>query len=442
MRSLRVHYIDYSRLNLPTQHLPLRSHEGPCFLSMGMKCVPCLGQERSSFPLAFLLCLCYKKHMLKMFTYRLFPTKKQEKKLSETLEECRWLYNHLLEIRKTAYERDGISLTCFQQQYTFPVLKQERPFLNGVHSQILQNVAVRVDLAFKAFFRRLREHAEEPGFPRFKGKGRYDSFTFPQSGFSIVSVPRTASHDHRVCLSKIGSVKMVYHRPVKGKVKTCTIRRSSTGKWYISFSCECEPERLPEQKEQVGIDVGLKSFATLSTGEEIENPRFFRKEEKALVKVQRKHAQLAKGTPERRKHRQVVARVHERIKFRRDNFTHQHSRSIVERFGVIVVEDLHVNRMTHNHCLAKSIADASWSGFFDKLFAKAEEAGRTALKVNPAYTSQTCSRCGHRQKMPLSERIFDCPCCHVHLDRDLNAALNIRAVGLHSLGLSLEAPGL
>src|SRR2546423_10235269 len=160
--------------------------------------------------------------MLKTDRFRLYPAKKQFHKLDETLEECRWLYNYLLEMRKTAYERDGISLTCFQQQYTFPVLKQERPSLGGVHSQILQNVAVRVDLAFKAFVRRVREHAQDPGYPRFKGKGRYDSFTFPQSGFSL-------THDDRVTLSKIGSVKMVYHRKVKGKVKTCTVQRSSTG---------------------------------------------------------------------------------------------------------------------------------------------------------------------------------------------------------------------
>src|SRR6266699_3058658 len=195
--------------------------------------------------------------MLKMFKYRLYPTKKQVHKLDESLEECHWLYNHLLEMRKTAYERDGILLTCFQQQYTFPVLKQERPSLTIVHSQVMQNVAVRVDLAFKAFFRRVREHAQDPGYPRFKGKGRYDSFTFPQSGFSI-------THDERVCLSKIGSIKMVYHRPVRGKIKTLTIRKSRTGKWYAAFSVEWEPQRLPDRAEQVGIDVGLKTFATLS----------------------------------------------------------------------------------------------------------------------------------------------------------------------------------
>lgn len=371
--------------------------------------------------------------MYKMFQYRIYPTKKQAHKLNETLEECRWLYNHLLEKRKETYEQEGISLSLYQQQETFSILKQERPPLKEVHSQVLQNVAVRVDLAMQAFFRRCKEHAEKPGFPRFKGYGRYDSFTFPQSGFSI-------THDNRVVLSKIGALKMVYHRPIKGKIKTCTLQRSSTGKWYVSFSVECEPERLPDTPEQVGIDVGLKTFATLSTAEEIANPRFFRREEKALAKVQRKHSKLAKGTTERRKHRKVVARVHERIAWRRQNFTHQQSRQIVDRFGVICVEDLQVTRMTHNHCLAKSIADASWSAFFSQLAAKAEEVGRKFVKVNPAYTSQTCNRCGHRQKMPLDVRIFNCPCCQMQLDRDLNAAINIRAVGLHSLGLSVEAP--
>src|SRR5712691_8822366 len=207
--------------------------------------------------------------MRKMLQYRIYPTKKQVQKLNETLEECRWLYNHLLANHKEAYEQRGEGLSLYKQQETFGILKQERPTLKQVHSQVLQNVAVRVDLAFKTFFRRVREHAKEPGFPRFKGKGRYDSFTFPQSGFSI-------THDERVCLSKIGSIKMIYHR---------------------------------------------------TNGTEIANPRFFRKEEKALAKVQRKHAKLAKGTPQQRKHREVDARVHERIAFRRDNFTHQTSTS-------------------------------------------------------------------------------------------------------------------
>jgi putative transposase len=179
----------------------------------------------------------------------------------------------------------------------------------------------------------------------------------------------------------------------------------------------------------------------MSDSSQIAPPRFFRQEEKALAKVNRKHAKLAKGTPERQKHRKAVARVHERIAFRRDNFTHQESRKIINSHGVICVEDLHVNRMTHNHCLAKSIHDAAWSAFFAQLSCKAEEAGRTLVKVNPAYTSQTCSRCHHRQKMPLDVRVFECPCCSLSIDRDHNASLNILALGLQSIGTqSVEAP--
>jgi putative transposase len=203
----------------------------------------------------------------------------------------------------------------------------------------------------------------------FKGRGRYDSFTFPQSGFKI-------DEQGKLSCSGIGHIKMVLHRPLRGKMKTLTIRRSATGKWYACFSCEVEPERLPPCDQQVGIDVELKSFATLSNGEEISNPRFFRKEEKALTRVQRRLSKAEDQTPERKIRRKIVARVHERIQFRRANFTHQESRQIVDRFGIIAVEDLMVNRMTHNHCLAKSLHDAAWSEFFSKLSCKAEEAGR------------------------------------------------------------------
>lgn len=372
--------------------------------------------------------------MLKMFKYRMYPTKKQEKQLEAILEECRWLYNHLLEKRRDTYEQTGKGLSCYEQQATYPLLKEERPSLDLAHSQVLQNVAVRIDLAFKAFFRRCKT-GENPGYPRFKGKGRYNSITFPQvpSGCHIT--------DGKLVVSKVGKIKMVLHRDVIGKPKTCTISKRSTGKWYCCFSCELDPERLPENPHAVGIDVGLKTFATLSTGEEIENPRFFRAEEKALAKVQRKQSKLARGTPERSKQHKVIARVHERVAWRRHNFTHQQSRRVVNRFGVICVEDLNVNRMVHNHCLAKSISDVAWSAFFDQLTSKAGEAGRQLIRVNPASTSQICSRCGHRQKMPLSERTYHCPCCLLVIDRDLNASKNILGLGLQARVIP-EAPGL
>lgn len=354
--------------------------------------------------------------------------------LNQQLEECRWLYNHFLEERMTAWETEKKSLGYYDQAVSMPRLKKQRPSLTCVHSQILQNVAVRIDLAFKAFFRRVKA-GEKPGYPRFKGKDRYDSMsmTFPQmpSGCCV--------KEDRLFVSKVGHIKIVLHRQLEGMPKTATIRKSATGKWYVSFSCEVEPKRLPSNNKAVGIDVGLHSFTMLSTGKEIACPKFFRQEEKALAKSQRQLSKAEKGTPKRRHRRKVVARVHERIAFRRQNFTHQHSRQIVNSFGTIAVEDLEINRMNHNHCLAKSISDAAWSMFFWMLLYKAAEAGRVFVRVNPAYTSQDCSRCGHRQTMPLANRVYNCPCCKLELDRDLNAALNILRLGLQSLGLGIQS---
>jgi putative transposase len=364
-----------------------------------------------------------------MFKYRLYPTKQQQRLLDQQLEECRWLYNHLLAERRDAWEERQASLRLYDQQATLPALKAERLTLASVHSQVLQNVAVRIDLAFAAFFRRVKT-GETPGYPRFRGQGRYDSLAFPQVPVGC----KLDAETKRLRIANVGLVKIILHRPLEGTAKTATISRSSTGKWYVCFSCECaEPAPLPDTGAHVGIDVGLKTFATLSTGEEIANPRFFRHEEQALAKVQRRLAKEEKGTPERANRRRVVARVHERVAWRRGDFAHQHSHHIVNQFDLIAVEDLSVNRMTHNHCLAKSISDAAWSQFASLLSYKAAWAGRKFVAVNPAYTSQDCSRCGHRQKLALADRLYTCPCCGLVLDRDLNASLNILRLGQQSL---------
>jgi putative transposase len=358
--------------------------------------------------------------------------------MKATLEECRWLYNLFLEQRKTAWEERKESLRLYDQLGTLPSLKAERTSLAAVHSQVLQNVGVRIELAFKAFFRRCRDGGK-PGYPRFRGSGRYDSFCYPQapSGCKL--------NGDRLTLSGIGTVRVVLHRPLEGTPKTVCVRHSPTGKWYVTFSCEWEPKRLPERTEQVGIDVGLASFATLSTGVTLGNPRFFRQEEAALARAQRKLAKEEKGTPGRRKRRKVIARIHERTHWKRQDFAHQQSRQIVNRFQVIVVEHLSVNRMLHLHSLAKSIGDAAWSAFAAMLSFKAAWAGCSFVAVNPAYTSQDCSACGHRQKMPLSDRTYRCARCGLERDRDHNAALNIlrlglQAMGLHGAGLALGSP--
>jgi putative transposase len=366
--------------------------------------------------------------MIKTYQYRIYPTKRQTTTLQGMLEECCWLYNHLLADRKTTYEETKKGLSRFDQIKTLVSLKEQRPALTQVHSQVLQNVAVRVDLAFKAFFRRVKQ-GKTPGYPRFRSRFRYDSFTFPQTGFSITETGALR-------LSKVGDVRIILHRSIPGNIKTCNIKRSSTGKWYCSFSVEVAPKVLPKCSQQVGIDVGLKVFAALSNGETIKNPKFFLSEEKSLAKAQRKLSKAAKGTPERKRVRKSVARIHERIGFKRHNFIHQQSRRIVNNFGVIFVEGLRVNDMLQKHFLSKRIQDASWGMFFDCLSSKAEEAGRQLIAVNPAYTSQTCSSCQHRQPISLSERVFSCMCCGVVLDRDHNASLNILALGLQGLGIS------
>ena len=371
------------------------------------------------------------------YQYRLWPTKGQERLLEQQLELCRWVYNQTLAVRRDAWEERLESLGLYDTNKLLPDWKAEHPSLKNVHSQVLQNVQVRVDLAFKVFFRRVKAGEKEVGYPRFKGKGRYDSITYPQFGNGAKLNGQT------LILSKIGSVRVNLHRPLEGTIKTVTLRRSATGKWFVCFSVEKErtqPQDVPDAV--VGVDVGLKTFATLSTGEAIPNPRFFRRDEKDLARAQRKLSKEEKGTPERAKRRKAVARIHERIANRRKDFAHQVSRHLVNRFGIILFEDLNITRMIKNHCLAKSIADAAWNQLATYTRYKAEEAGCTYIEIDPRGTSQRCSRCMTVVKKDLSVRVHQCPVCGLEIDRDLNAAINILAVGLHSLGFDPRSPTL
>jgi len=364
--------------------------------------------------------------MLKAFKYRIYPTKSQNTKMNRTIELCRWTYNETLAYRKNAYEKENITVSKYETHNLLPQWKRDKPELKEVFSQTLQNVQERVDLAFKAFFRRVKA-GETPGYPRFKGKGRYDSFSYPQMGFKL--------ENGRLMLSKIGNIKIKLHRPIEGKVKRLTIRRSATGKWFACFSVEIEDVILPPWKDgsAVGIDVGLESFAALSNGEKITNPRFFREEEKELARVQRKLSKAAKGTPERRAALKVVERVHERIANKRYEFAHQVSRDLVDRFGLIAFEDLNIKGMMHNHCLAKSIGDVAWNMLVNITSYKAASAGSMVVLVDPRNTSKMCSRCGILVEKSLSDRVHNCPQCGLSMDRDWNAAINILRLGTQSL---------
>ena len=406
--------------------------------------------------------------MLKTFEYRLYPTKRQERLLSEQLEELRWLWNTLLAERKIAWEERQEAVSYYDQQNALPTMKTSlRPPLAQVHSLVVQDAVRRLQKAMDAFFRRLKA-GENPGYPRFRGKGRYDSLTYPQWDNGV----KLSASGKRLILSKIGDVKLIAHRLLDGTPKTVTIRRTPTGKWFVTISCEWEPTPLPPTGQEVGIDVGLKVFAMPSVGDPLENPRFFRAEEHELGKVQRKHQvalavhkavratltqQVKQACPdldaravwtrvsqdtdeqkawrERQRRRRIVARTHERIRWRRSDFTHQASRRLVNHYDLLAVEALSVQNMMANHALAKSIHDAAWTQFASLLACKAAWADRRLVAVNPAYTSQDCSGCGWRHPgLTLTDRMFHCqnparPDCGLVLDRDRNASLNILARG-------------
>ena len=372
--------------------------------------------------------------MLRAYKYRIYPSHAQKTCLAGWLALCCELYNAALQERRDAYRVAHKSIAYKDQQYQLPEIKAIRPELKSIHSQVLQDVLRRLDKAFDAFFHRVK-NGQKPGFPRFRSRARYDSFTFPQSGFAIES--------GKLRLSKIGRVKIKLHRQLKGKIKTLTITRSPTGKWFACFAVECGSDPLPQVSDAVGIDCGLERFSTLSTGEHTANPRFFRKYEKRLAKAQKKLSAATKGSQERKKRRKVVAQVHERIANKRRDFAHKESRKLVNRFAIIVFENLNIRGMLRNHCLAKSISDAAWNQLVRFTSYKAEKAGRCALQVNPRNTSQMCSGCSKIIGKDLRVRIHACSNCGLRLHRDQNAAINILALGLQSIGqATLEAAAL
>ncbi len=354
--------------------------------------------------------------MIKTYKYRLYPTRKQRDKLDWTLETCRILYNSCLVDRNRHYKQTGKGLSRIDQQKILVRDKKNITYLTDIHSQVLQDVLFRVERAYKAFFRRVREKNGKPGYPRFKAEGRYDSITYTQSGFSIVS--------GKLKLSKIGHIKLKLHRNISGIIKTCNIKKE-IDKYYVCFSVEYTPvtEKQTVISKHIGIDVGIKSFTVLSDGRTIDNPKYLVKSEEKLIKKQRRLSSKKNGSNNRKKARIVVARAHKNVSNQRKDFQHKLSRKIVSSYDAVGVEDLRINNMVRNHSLAKSISDASWGQFLKFMEYKAEEAGILFLRVNSRNTSKECSVCGYiYEDMDLSVRKWTCPVCNTEHDRDVNAA--------------------
>jgi putative transposase len=303
--------------------------------------------------------------VIKTYKFRIYPTRAQQEKLEQQLALCCELYNAAVQERRDAYRIAHKSITYIDQQNQLPEIKEIHVEFREMHSQVSQDVLRRVEKAFDNFFRRVKS-GEQPGYPRFRSVTRYDSFTYPQSGFHLEGA--------KLVLSKIGKVRIKQHRAIAGKIKTLTIIRS-TGRWYACFSLEIAANLLPYSSESVGIDVGLTAFATMSDSSQIENPRIYRNAAVRLRVAQRRVARRKKGSKGRRKAVAILQRKHESIRNKRKEFLHQESRKIVNRYGMIFVEDLNIKGLAGG-MFAKSVNDASWGAFQNMLAYKAEEALR------------------------------------------------------------------
>jgi putative transposase len=378
----------------------------------------------------------------KTYKFRLNPTPEQEQALDTVLWRCRTLYNVALEERKTAWERCGVSLHYHDQANELPDLKQACPEYTEVHAQVLQDVLKRLERTYQDFFRRLRE-GEKPGHPRYKGRTRYRSFTYPQYGNGAVLDGGVLS------LSKIGRVPIRMHRPLEGEPKTVTISREADG-WYTCISCAEVPSTpLPPTGQETGIDVGVKVFLVTAQGVVFEKTRHFRKAERYLAKCAKRVSRRKKGSRRRRKAVTLLAKAHQDVRRQRADFHHKTALALLRANDTIYLEDLQVANMVRNHHLAKSISDAGWAQFRAILEAKAACAGRRVLAVHPAYTSQACSSCRALVRKSLSVRTHVCPACGLVLDRDENAARNIqwagqalRGVAALAAAVNREAPSL
>jgi len=391
--------------------------------------------------------------MRRSFKYRAYVNKTTEANANHWLDICRNLYNRALEHRINYYQsykaiQNGIYehrrtakyCTCFD---LFPVLppefisrckksishydqrvlttpKKNHPELWPVNSQCIDEVLERLDKAYKAFFRRVKEGKEKPGFPRFANYDRYKSFRVSQSGWKLTG--------HNLYITNVGRFKLKLHRPIEGRIKTVTISREAGNKWYASFSCDDVPIKpLPKTNNAVGIDVGLLSFVTDSNGEKFPPPKHYIHAERELRVKQRALARCKRGSNRRKKAKLQVSKLHEKVKNQRKDFLRNLAIKYIRENDLVAVEGLNLKGMIQNKYLSKSISDAAWSDFLMQLEYKAEETQRKLVKVDPKYTSQICSDCGHipEEKIGLSVRVYRCKKCGLILDRDVNAAKNI-----------------
>jgi len=369
------------------------------------------------------------------YKFRIYPNKQQSATLDMILEACRHLWNNALEDRKVNWELNGITRSYEDQAAILTGEKKRNAELYSVGAHVLQDVLRRLKKAFDNFFRRVKAHEKKKGYPRFKAKGRYDSFTYPDSGFKL--------NGSRLTLAKIpGTIRTFVHRPVEGKVKTCTLKRDGRGAWFVIFSTKQEDPVKLEPRTAVGVDLGILHAVITSEGQTFDYPRYYVQAEQKQRAADKTLHRRKKGSKNRRKAQVKLNVIGKRVTNLRDEFCHQVSRKLVDSADLVVFEDLQIPNMLKNHHLAKHISDVSWGKLIRFTQSKAERAGKSVELVDPRYTSQRCSGCGEIVPKELSERTHSCPNCGLQLDRDFNAARNILTLGLRGIACGESTSGL
>jgi putative transposase len=346
--------------------------------------------------------------------YRIYPNAEQQQKLAVQFGHARHVYNQALAARKEHYKETGKGLSAHQTIVDLVNHKQETPWLKEADSQVLQQKLRDLDTAYRNFFQK------RAGYPKIKRKHDKQTIRYPQ---------RVKFTESKTYLPKVGWVNTVFHRPLIGTQKSVTVSKTKSGRYFISVLCELDMEVPVNNNPAVGIDLGLSSFAILSTGECIASPQYFRKSEKKLAKAQRRLSRKKKGSANKAKVRVKVARLHEHTANQRKDFLHKLSHRVTTDFGFVGLETLNVKGMVRNHHLAKSISDSGWAEFVRMCKYKAETSGAYVAQVDKFFpSSKTCSSCGYvHADLQLSDRDWICPQCATELDRDLNAAINILA---------------
>jgi putative transposase len=372
--------------------------------------------------------------VLKALKVRLYPTTEQQTALSKSFGCARWYWNYALNACIQHYKHSGNSLNKSIYKGLLPQLKVQYPWLKqDCYSSVLQCVAINLDKAYKNFFEGRAK------FPKFKSKFDKQSIQYPQSVTFV---------GDKLKIPKIGEVKAVFHRLVKGIIKTVTISKTPTDKYFASILVEIESTHNKLGGDKIlGIDLGLKDFAIVHDGEEVtkhSNPKHLKRHEINLARKQKKFARKVKGSKSRQKHKKIVAKVHERVSNSRACFLHKLSRKLVNDSQVIVVENLNVKGMVRNRKLSRSISDVGWGMFVNFLDYKLKDRDGQLVEIGRFFpSSKTCSCCSHvMDTLPLDIREWDCPSCNTHHDRDGNAALNIRTEGLRILSVDGGNPVL